>query len=86
MGWVAKNNQSCFAVRPPWLEAPAMDVRLVGQRLFHYELPRYSFRQEKRLFCDGVVGYLDLAGEIGVELLWARAAEVFHFGEKSTSG
>lgn len=63
-----------------------MNSELVGHRLFHYKLPRHSYRQDKWLEFDGVVGYLDLAGGFGSAMPWARAAEVLHFGQKSAFG
>ena len=77
---------TCWADRLPWVEPPVAHVELVGHRLFHYDLPRHSFRQDKWLDFDGVVGYIDLEGEIGPLLAWGRAAEVFHFGQKAAFG
>jgi CRISPR-associated endoribonuclease Cas6 len=61
-------------------------VQLTAHRLFHYELPRISFRQQKRLDFDGVIGYLDLSCDLPALEPWARAAEVFHFGQKAAFG
>ena len=69
-----------------WVESPKLDMELAGHRLFHYELPRHSFRQNKSPDYDGVIGYLDLKGDFGKVMPWARAAEVLHYGERSTSG
>lgn len=74
------------AARPPRLDPPAVEPTLTGHRLFHYTLPRHSYRQEKWLDFDGVVGYLDLAGDLAAGMPWARAAEVLHFGQKATFG
>ncbi len=72
--------------RTPWQAAPDVRVTLAGHRLFHYELPRHSFRQSKWLDFDGVVGYLDLEGALGPGMPWARMAEVLHFGQKAVFG
>jgi hypothetical protein len=79
---------NCLTGRPrlPWVEAPKLNYELAGRRLFRYRLPRYTFRQEKRLEFDGVVGYIDLAGELDPGMPFARAAEVLHFGQKATFG
>ena len=69
-----------------WVETPNLDFEVTGHRLFHYELPRHSFRQDKSLDYDGVVGYIDLEGDFGAVMPWARAAEILHYGERSTSG
>jgi len=86
LGRAVQMHRACSAERLPWVEAPPVRAELAGHRLFHYELPRHSFRQDKWLDFDGVVGYLDLAGEIGPALPWARAAEVLHFGQKAAFG
>ena len=72
--------------QPRDVEAPPVEAVLAGHRLFHYELPRHSFRQNKRLDFDGVVGYLDLAGDLGAAMPRARAGEVLHFGQKAAFG
>lgn len=78
--------RACTGVRPPWVEAPSTRAELVAHRLFHYELRRQSYRQDKWLDFDGVIGYLDLAGDFGPVMPWARAAEVLHFAQKATFG
>ena len=86
LGRAVQMYRTCSGVRPPWVEGPAMRAELVGHRLFHYQLPRHSFRQEKWLDFDGVVGYLDLAGDVSAVMPWARAAETLHFGQKAAFG
>ena len=86
LGRAVQMYQACSGVRLPWVEAPPVEAALAGHRLFHYELPRHSFRQDKRLDFDGVVGYLDLAGDLSAAMPWARAAEVLHFGQKAAFG
>ncbi len=70
----------------PWVEAPQVRAELVGHRLFHYEVPRHRYRQDKWIDFDGAVGYLELEGDFSAVMPWARAAEVLHFGERSTAG
>lgn len=70
----------------PWLEPPQVYAEISGYRLFHYELPRRSYRQEKWLDFDGIVGYLDLEGNLACGLPFARAAEILHFGQKAAFG
>lgn len=86
IGRAAQMHSACTGVRPPWVEAPPVRTELVNHRLFHYELPRHSFRQEKWLDFDGVIGYIELEGEISAAMPWARAAEVLHFGQKAAFG
>ena len=69
-----------------WVDTPKLDFEITGHRLFHYELPRHSFRQNKSPDYDGVIGHIDLAGDFGTVMPWARAAEILHYGERSTSG
>ena len=78
IGRAGQMHRACSGVRPPWVEAPAAGAEMVGHRLYHYELPRHSFRQDKWLDFDGVVGYIDLAGELGAAMPWLGAAEVLH--------
>jgi hypothetical protein len=68
------------------IDAPPAHAEMVGHRLYHYELPRHSFRQDKWLDFDGVLGYIDLAGKLGAAMPWAPAAEVLHFGQKAAFG
>jgi hypothetical protein len=70
----------------PWLAPPPVRVVMRGHRLFHYELPRRSYRQEKWLDFDGVVGFLDIEGDLAGGLPFACAAEILHFGQKATFG
>jgi hypothetical protein len=72
--------------RLPWMSMPELGVRLAGHRLFHYVLPRLSFRQERWMRFDGVVGYMDIEGDLTPALPFIRAAEVLHFGQKATFG
>lgn len=72
--------------RLPWLEMPDLGVRLTGHRLFHYVLPRRSLRQDRWMRFDGVVGYMDLEGDLTHAMPFIRAAEVLHFGQKATFG
>lgn len=86
IGRAGQMHLACSGVRPPWVEGPAARTEMVSHRLYHYELPRHSFRQDKWLDFDGVAGYFDLAGELGAAMPWARAAEVLHFGQKAAFG
>jgi hypothetical protein len=86
IGRAGQMHRACSGERPPWVDAPSEGVKLVGHRLFHYELQRYSFHQEKRLDFDGAVGYLDLEGDLGAVMPWGRAAEILHFGQKAVFG
>ena len=86
IGRAVQMQHACSGVRPTWMEAPPLHVEMVGHRLYHYDLPRHSFRQDKWLDFDGVVGYIDLAGNLGAGMPWGRAAEVLHFGQKSAFG
>ncbi|MEP6716866.1 MAG: hypothetical protein ABJC09_14945 [Terriglobia bacterium] len=86
VGTAARMHQSCFSERLPWVELPDLHSRLVGQKLYRYKLRRHSRRQDKWLDFDGLVGYMDLRGEFGPAMPFARAAEAFHFGQKSALG
>jgi hypothetical protein len=70
----------------PRLSLPDLQLRLVGHRLFRYVLPRLSFRQDRWMRFDGVVGYLDLEGDLTPAMPFVRAAEILHFGQKATFG
>jgi CRISPR-associated endoribonuclease Cas6 len=70
----------------PWMTMPDLGVQVVGQRLFHYVLPRLSHRQGRWMRFDGLVGYLDLAGDLTPAMPFLRAAEILHFGQKATFG
>ena len=83
---VQVHNSLTGRPRLPWLEAPRLGERLAGHRLFHYEISRRSYRQDKWLQFDGVVGYIDLAGELDAAMPFARAAEILHFGQKAAFG
>jgi hypothetical protein len=72
--------------RLPWMDLPDMNIRLAGARLFRYVLPRLSFRQDRWMNFDGLVGYLDLEGDLTHAMPFIRAAEVLHFGQKATFG
>lgn len=86
IGQAKQMVQACGVTGLPWVEAPPIRAKMVGHRLFHYDLPRHSYRQDKWLDFDGAIGYFDLAGSIGPAMPWARAAEVLHFGQKSAFG
>jgi hypothetical protein len=86
IGRAVQMYRACSGIRPPWVEAPPVRAEMVSHRLYRYELPRHSFRQDKWLDFDGVVGYIDLAGELGAGIPWARTAEVLHFGQKAAFG
>ena len=70
----------------PWMELPEMGVRLAEHRLFHYVLPRRSFRQERWMNFDGLVGFMDLSGDLTPALPFLRAAEFLNIGQKATFG
>jgi hypothetical protein len=70
----------------PWMTMPDLRVRLAGHRLFHYVLPRLSLRQDRWMRFDGVVGYMDLEGDLTPAMRFLHAAEVLHFGQKATFG
>jgi hypothetical protein len=68
--------------RPEW-----PDMVLTGHRLFHYRLPRRSYRQGKWMDFDGVVGWIEWEGRgCGAATPWLRAAEILHIGQKATFG
>lgn len=72
--------------RLPWMELPEMNVRLAGARLFRYVLPRLSLAQDRWMDFDGLIGHLDLEGDLTPAMPFVRAAEVLHFGQKATFG
>lgn len=86
LGRAVQMHRTCCSTRLPWIEAPAVRAEMTAHRLFHYELPRHSFRQEKWLDFDGVVGWLDLVGDVTEAMVWGRAAEILHFGQKAAFG
>lgn len=86
LGAAVKMHQACSGTRLPWVNAPSFEYELVSRRLFRYDLPRHSFRQDKWLDFDGVIGHMDLAGKLDTAMPWARAAEVMYFGQKAAFG
>jgi hypothetical protein len=72
--------------RLPWMDLPEMNARLAGSRLFRYVLPRVSFRQDRRMHFDGLLGYFDLEGDLTPAMPFVQAAEALHFGQKATFG
>lgn len=69
-----------------WIEPPPIECRIVGHRLFRYVLPRRSYTQDRRLNFDGVIGHIDLEGNLDAAMPFARAAEILHFGQKAAFG
>jgi hypothetical protein len=86
LGAAVKMYECCVCERLPWIEAPPFRASLGSHRLFHYELTRKSYRQDKWLDFDGVVGYFDLEGDSRAGMPWARMAEFMHFGQKAAFG
>ena len=72
--------------RSPWMRMPDLGIRLADYRLFHYVLPRLSFRQYRWMRFGGLVGCLDLEGDLTPAMPFPRAAEILHFGRKATFG
>ena len=70
----------------PFIEADFPQVVLTGHRLFHYQLPRQSYRQGRWMDFDGVIGWLEWEGDVAPLIPWLRAAEVLHIGQKATFG
>ncbi|MGA8025515.1 MAG: CRISPR system precrRNA processing endoribonuclease RAMP protein Cas6 [Bryobacteraceae bacterium] len=86
LGTAVKIYQVCSGEKLPWVDPPCLDCGLIAHKLFRYDLPRHSYRQDKWLDFDGVIGYMDFAGELDAAMPWARAAEVMHFGQKAAFG
>jgi hypothetical protein len=86
LGAAVKMHQACSGSRLPWIDTPCSEYELISHKLFRYDLPRHSYRQEKWLDFDGVVGHMDLAGNLDAAMPWARAAEVMYFGQKAAFG
>jgi len=70
----------------PFMKPEWPGVVSTGTRLFQYELSRKSYRQQRWMDFDGVVGWLEWEGDVGQLLPWLRAAEVLHVGQKSSFG
>lgn len=72
--------------RLPWMELPPSPPPVQRCSVYHYVLPRLSFRQRAFMDFDGLVGnvtYTDVPGELAA---LARAAELLHIGQKATFG
>jgi hypothetical protein len=72
--------------RLPRLELPPAPFSILRHRLFRYLLPRISHRQQKHMHFDGLLGFLDLEGELSPVIPFLRAAEILHLGQKATFG
>jgi len=70
----------------PFVTADWPGVVMTGHRLFRYELTRKSYRQQRWMEFDGVVGWMEWEGAVGRVLPWLRAAEVLHVGQKASFG
>jgi hypothetical protein len=81
-------NEYCAssADRLPRLDVPPLRARLAACRLFRYELPRWSNRQQAKMRFDGVAGWMDIEGNLDPLVPFAQAAEVLHLGQKATFG
>ena len=78
------------ADRIPFVDAAFPEVILIGRRLLRYRLTRHSYRQDRWMDFDGVVGVLEWEGlrpgALAEVIPWLRAAEVLHLGQKATFG
>jgi hypothetical protein len=73
--------------RIPFVTPEWPGVYLTAHRLFRYRLPRQSYRQQRWMDFDGVVGWMEWEGpRVGALVPWLRAAEVLHVGQKATFG
>ncbi len=64
----------------------AEDVRIAGSRLRWFDWQRYSHRQGTKMKLGGVVGELDLEGDLAPFSALLRTAEIIHVGKGATFG
>ncbi len=64
----------------------AEDVRIAASRLRWFDWERYSNRQRSKMRLGGVVGELDLEGDLRPFSALLRTAEVIHVGKGATFG
>ena len=71
----------------PFVEPRWPGAWMTAHRLFRYQLRRRSYRQDKWMDFDGVVGWMEWEGPgVGAMVPWLRAAEALHVGQKATFG
>ncbi len=68
------------------LVAGAERVRVADSRTRWLDWQRYSNRQGAKMSIGGVVGEIDLEGDLAPFSALLRAAEVFHVGKGATFG
>jgi hypothetical protein len=68
------------------LFAAVRRVRTAASRLRWVDLQRYSQRQGGLQPCGGLVGEMELVGEVGPLLPLLRLAEIIHVGKKAVIG
>lgn len=73
-----------WEIRP--LLAAASEVRIAAAELAFHDWERWSNRQQRKMGMGGVVGTIDLEGDLAPFLPLLRAIEVTHFGKGTTFG
>jgi len=64
----------------------ASDVRVTRSDLTWHEWERYSNRQQTHMVFGGLIGSLDIEGDLAPFASMLRAAEIFHVGKGATFG
>ena len=72
--------------RAPFVRVEWPRVSLARHGLARYGLSRRSYRQDRWMDIEGVVGWMEWEGEVGPLMPWLRAAEVLHVGQKAAFG
>lgn len=72
--------------RPPFLALPSSLPEAAERRLFPIQFERVSHAQRRRMVYSGVVGAIDLAGEVSRWLPLLAAAEILQLGQKTSAG
>jgi len=75
---------------PDWTLRPLLDhagtVRIAASDLHWFDWERYSNRQERTMNFGGLLGHVELEGDLAPLAALLRAAEVVHVGKGATFG
>lgn len=72
--------------RLPKIELPRHTVSVRQSQLWRYWLPRLSNRQDRTMEIGGIVGSLELEGDLHGIMPLLQAGEILHAGQKATFG
>lgn len=76
-------NDSC---RLPRMELPSHTLTVKSPQLWRYWLPRVSNKQSRTMEIGGIVGSLEVEGDLANLMPLLTAGETLHVGQKATFG